>query len=193
MQWANQWTAFADGSHAKSQFGRKSFEVEMARRPKPIEHRIGEGNRSRRPLPKAPARVYGAPPPPRHFRGYALQAWRDFSKILRARGQLSKESGIALEALCACFAEWHELADDIRKHGRFQTVAVASSGAKVERPRPAVAALRDADRRLKGWLIEFGLTDASRGKVHTGGFSVPDETRDEEPLDDDPIARYGLN
>lgn len=108
------------------------------------------------------------------------------------RGQLTPDGEISLIALCQCYAEWVELAQDIAANGRFQLVLTKAGkedpdgeGSYMERLRPAVSAFQDCDRRLKGWLIEFGLTDASRGKV-----SAADSGKGEG---DDPLARYGLN
>lgn len=166
----------------------------MPRRPEPLEKRIGKGNTSHRPLPKSPpARVNTAPTMPAWFGELERQCWERTSHLLFARGQLSADSEASLIALCQCYAEWTELARDIKDNGRWQRVlTVAAQRGKedgeagyMERVRPAVAAFQDADRRLRAWLIEFGLTDASRGKV-TGAPEDPDGA-------DDPLARYGLN
>jgi P27 family predicted phage terminase small subunit len=157
----------------------------MSRRPDPIEKRVGKGNTQRRPLPaNAPARVPGTPAPPDWLQGHALTCWRKTAALLAARGQLSADSEISLLALCTTFDEWVTLAQDLRDHGRFQRVKTkAGAGAKgkasyMERTRPAVAMFADCDRRLKGWLVEFGLTDASRGKVS----GMPPEDGD-DPLE----------
>ncbi len=154
------------------------------RRAQPIEKKLGKGNPGRRPLnSKAPLRVAGEPVPPKHLRGYALECWHEYAGLLKKRGQLSAESRISLTALCEVYAEWCELRDDLQKNGRFQTVETKSGG-MMERQRPALSAFQDADRRLRAWLIEFGLTDASRAKVSV--------TPEEETDPDDPLAEFGL-
>jgi P27 family predicted phage terminase small subunit len=164
------------------------------RRPKPLEQRIGEGNPGKRPLPDAPERVAGEPVMPAHYKGHAQDCWHYYAEILRQRGQLSMESRLSFEGLCECYAEWRELHDDVRKNGRVQRVrTVASARTKdadgsdeseyLERQRPQVSMLADADRRLKAWLVEFGLTDASRGKV-----SAKEKSKTEDDL-----SEYGLN
>lgn len=161
------------------------------RRPQPLEKRAAKGNPTRRPMPNAPTRVEGQIDPPAELTGIALDCWVRLSQVLTARGQLSLDSYWSLIALCECFAEWEELRRDIRDHGRTQKVktkGAAKSRSKLavmERQRPQVAMFQDADRRLKGWLIEFGLTDASRGKV--GGTEPP------QGNSADPLAAYGLN
>lgn len=124
--------------------------------------------------------------------GHAAECWERTSGLLFQRGQLSADGQMALIALCQCYAEWVELVEDLRVNGRFQKVLTKAGsgvededdGAYMERARPSLAAFQDCDRRLKGWLIEFGLTDASRGKV-SGKPSAPEG--------DDPLAKYGLN
>lgn len=157
--------------------------MSVGRRPQPIEKRIGKGNPNNRPLPtNIPARVAGVPNPPKHLAGFSLECWNEYAPLLKQRGQISKESRISLTALCECYAEWRELGDDLRENGRFQKVTTGS-GDEMERVRPALAAYQDADRRLRAWLIEFGLTDASRAKVS----GTP------EADNDSPYAEFGLN
>lgn len=173
----------------------------VGRRPDPLEKRKAKGNPSRRPMPDSPpTRVEGVPEPPEFITGHALDAWRRAADLLAKRGQLSQDSYFALLAFATCYAEWLDLADDIRKNGRTQKVktkaGTRASGraapknskvdksALMERQRPQVAMFQDADRRLRAWLIEFGLTDASRGKVPAG---------DPGKKEEDPAAKYGLN
>lgn len=155
------------------------------RRPQTLEKKLGKGNPGRRPLnDKAPPRVSGDPKPPKGLAGYALECWKEYAGILKARGQWSRDSRLSFTALCEVYAEWRELADDLRKNGRFQMVETKAGGV-MERARPALSAFQDADRRLRAWLIEFGLTDASRAKVS----GTPEEDPDEE----NPLAEFGLH
>lgn len=83
-------------------------------------------------------------------------------------GVLTEADAVGLEQLCECYVEVQELRADVAENGRFQTVETKAGGA-MERLRPAYTALMDADRRLKGWLIEFGKTPAARSKVKSDG------------------------
>ena len=137
--------------------------------------------------PSPPERVAGVPVPPEWLEGHALDCWNRVGNLLAKRGQLSEDSTPSLTALCVTWAQWVELAQDLQKKGRTQRVRIRGAkagerGTTMERQRPQVAAFADVDRRLKGWLIEFGLTDASRGKVSTAPPTNPD----------DALARYGL-
>lgn len=183
--------------------------MSVGRRAEPLEKRIARGNPQRRPIPEnTPVRVAGVVLPPPYLSGVALDFWTEYSTILELRGQFTTESRVSFIALCECFAEWRELHDDIRLNGRTQKVKIYNSGkgkgksrksdesyvdefeddefTLMERQRPQVSMFQDADRRLKGWLTEFGLTDASRGKV---SGVAPGKKGDNE----DPLAAYGLN
>jgi P27 family predicted phage terminase small subunit len=165
------------------------------RKAEPLEKKVAKGARGAAAAAKAaPTRVESHPKAPAWLANHAKTCWERVSNILFMRGQLSADSEIALLGLSMCYAEWVELAEDLRVNGRFQKVktkAAAMSGnddeesAYMERARPCLAAFQDCDRRLKNWLVEFGLTDASRSKVTVGAPDAPDE--------DDPLARYGLN
>lgn len=102
--------------------------------------------------------------------------WLHVSYVLERRGQLSIESATSLEALCRCYSDWMDLAEAIRTHGYTYTT-VNKRGERKIYARPEVSMHADADRRLRGWLCEFGLTDASRGRV---AASAP--TPDVDPL-----------
>lgn len=132
-----------------------------------------------------PTRVVGVPNPPEWFGSDELTCWLDMCMLLEPRGQLSMDSRPSLIALCQCYAEWVSLVREIKVHGRtyWTTTTV---GENVEKARPQVAMLADADRRFKAWLTEFGLTDASRGKANG---APPGEG----PKADDPLAAYGLH
>ena len=51
----------------------------------------------------------------------------------------------------------------------------STAGETVIKGNPAVAMLADADRRFKGYLVEFGLTPAARSKVKVDGSEQKDE------------------
>ena len=110
----------------------------------------------------------GIPAPPEHLSEGARAAWGRFSSILDGMGVLTEADPAALEQLCETYAEVVALRADIAANGRFQTV-LTKSGDQMERLRPAYSALMDADRRLKGWLVEFGKTPAARAKVEADG------------------------
>ena len=169
----------------------------MPRRPKPLEVKEGQGTLRRCRVAKtAPARVPGALTAPADFTGHALTCWEEMTQLLSMRGQLTLDSRPSLERLCRTYEECRELEAVIAKQGRFQIVKT-QSGSRMRRAHPALALLADADRRYKGWLMEFGLTDASRSKVQVDPVNAPGAKRSDErkpaapPAN--PAAKYGLN
>jgi len=135
------------------------------RRPAPIEVKLATGVRSSRIPKNAPKPPKGIPTPPSHLSDEARRAWFAWVPVLDSMGVLAKADGLALERLCECYAEVVELSRDIQKNGRTQVV-VTKSGDAFERQRPQVAMLAAADRRLKSYIVEFGLSPAARSKVH---------------------------
>lgn len=171
----------------------------MPRRPEPLEIKEGKGTVRRSRVAKTPpARVPGNVEPPKGMSADALTCWRSMTDLLRMRGQLTLDSAPALERLCRTYAECCELERVLEKDGRFQRVKT-QSGSYMKRAHPAMALLADADRRYRGWLTEFGLTDASRGKVQADPARAPGaqpaagRPRRKPANPADPAARYGLN
>jgi P27 family predicted phage terminase small subunit len=133
---------------------------------KPTALRIAQGNRSRRPLPvnepRPPAVI--SDDPPAHLSPGARRAWAYYAPILRQARVLTVADLKALSEMCECESTVESLRADVHKNGRNQIV-ITTVGEEVEKPRPVIAQLHAAERALKGWLQEFGLTPASRSKV----------------------------
>ena len=164
------------------------------RPPKPLEVKEGMGNPGKRPMKTAPARVSGVPDMPSTFKGAAKTYWEWVVDLLGQRGQLTLDSRASLVALCECYAEREKLRKHLERKGHFQNVKT-TAGDTVEKLRPAVPAFQDADRRYRAWLVEFGLTDASRGKVQVNPARAPGAGKPaaKPAKDADPAAAYDLN
>lgn len=145
------------------------------RRPKPTHLKLVTGNPGKRTLNRAePSPARGVPEQPGHLSPGAKVAWEKFSSLLDKMGVLTEADGAALEQVSEIYAEIVSLRADIAINGRFQTV-LTKSGDEMERLRPSYSALMDADRRLKAWLVEFGVTPAARGKVKVNGAAEKQE------------------
>lgn len=140
------------------------------RRPKPTRLKVIQGNPGKRPLdpsepePEVPKDV---PQAPAHLSDDAAEEWEYLAPILHKLRLLTVADLLALERLVECYAEVRKLQQVIDTAGHtFEAVGMA--GDVIIRQRPEVRMLSDADKRLKAYLIEFGLTPAARSKVSAG-------------------------
>ncbi|WP_413732330.1 phage terminase small subunit P27 family [Sodalis sp. RH20] len=138
------------------------------RRPKPTHLKIVTGNPGKRPLnedePKPPREI---PSPPAYLSDWGKAAWGRLTLLLDQMGVLTVADTMALERLCDLYAEILRLRNQIDTEGN--TYTVETDGGFLIKGHPAVGQLADADRRFKGYLIEFGLTPAARTKVKVDG------------------------
>lgn len=150
----------------------------MGRRPKPAEMHTMAG--TWRPDRHAPPAIGAQRAPeavlPRHLSGDAREFWTRHAVRLRAAGLLDVDSAPAFERLCQVWAEVRGYDAYLAEHG-----TTYETGSMV-RTRPQVALRSEADKRLRQYLIEFGLTPAARTKVPR----APVDT----DAPDDPIDRY---
>lgn len=145
------------------------------RRPKPTHLKVVSGNPGKRAINKRepkPKRVI--PACPAHLSDASKVAWGRLCVLLDRMGVLTEADVLALERLCDCYAEILECRELITRDGR--TYSSVSTGKKegdepqmLVKANPAVAMLADADRRFKGYLVEFGLTPAARTKIEVKG------------------------
>lgn len=147
----------------------------MANVRKPTELKIAQGNKGHRPLSPElePQRITGgidrglvSPEAQPHF--------DRLRSVLEPRGQWSTDGYLAVVQLSELLAECADMRATIMLEGRFVDGKTHS----------AYIALAAADFRVRMWLQEFGLTDASRAKVK---IDAP------KGKTNDPLAAYGLN
>ena len=73
------------------------------RKPKPLELRVIEGNRGKRPLPEAAPTATGEPVKPRWLKGAAARLWSEYAPLLPWLGRADSE---ALAWWCSLAAEF---------------------------------------------------------------------------------------
>ncbi len=147
----------------------------MANRPKPSHLKLVRGNPGKRAVNKRePKPRREIPSPPAHLSDRGKVAWGKVSVILDRMGVLTEADAFALEMLCETYADILDARENLQG-GRYQTV-ITKSGDSMERARPALSDLQDADRRFRAWLVEFGLTPSARSRVKTEG------EKEEDPL-----------
>lgn len=141
---------------------------------KDVEVKKRQGNSGHRNLNKvAPKGALGTPEMPLGLSDVAQQEWNDIVPLLVRMGvQLCEGDGKALAAYCSCYAQWMLAEKEIAEYGITVNIVredpddgdVIFSEYKVN---PAVRVRSDALRQMKSFLIEFGLTPASRCKLET--------------------------
>jgi P27 family predicted phage terminase small subunit len=163
--------------------------------PKPTKLKIAAGNPGKRPLnPHEPQPVTSAPRMPAWLSKRAKAEWRRIVPELTNLGLLTRIDLAALAAYCQAYAELEEATRTLDKEGRvcvwpvlatqdvFEEVANETTGKTETRLKvakgqkigeklkshPAVQQQRDAARLVKQFISEFGLTPASRTRVHGG-------------------------
>jgi P27 family predicted phage terminase small subunit len=90
-------------------------------------------------------------------------------------GVLSEVDAIALELLSEAYSDYLGARAEIKAFGAETYATETANGDKMYRTHPAVAQRNDADRRIRGWLTEFGLTPSARTRVKADGQSEQDD------------------
>lgn len=115
----------------------------------------------RREIPSAPA----------HLSDGAKESWGYVAVILDEMGVLTRADRVALEGLCEAYTELRAARKSLADAGSITYETTNATGGKMIRPRPELAMIADADRRLMAWLTKFGLTPADRSRVSAANGS----------------------
>jgi P27 family predicted phage terminase small subunit len=119
------------------------------------------GNPGHRPLNENEPQPGGIPQCPGHLDKVARKEWRRISKELIAVGLLTEVDRAALAAYCCAWSRWVAAEERIQDHG---LVVKAPSGYPVQNPYVGIA--NTAMDQMRKFLVEFGLTPASRSRLH---------------------------
>ena len=143
------------------------------RRPLPTALKILTGNPGKRKLNRRePKGRPGVPACPKHVRGLAQEAWYRLGGQLATLRVLTDADGTALELCCLAYQEYRAALAVLQRRGT--TYATRTANGMIIRRRPEAAAASDAWRRVKGMLIELGLTPSARTKVTTTDLPTGD-------------------
>lgn len=102
---------------------------------------------------------------PRFLAGEARAEWKRVIPILCNMGVLTVADGKALAAYCSAYAQLAKAEAAIEKYGIICATLDQVTGVAELKVNPAVRVKSDALRQMKSFLIEFGLTPASRSKL----------------------------
>ena len=84
------------------------------RRPKPVELRVIEGNRERRPLPTDVPKAAGSPARPKWLKPLAATIWNEYAPLLPWLGRCDSEMLATWCVLAAQFSREQEAMDSAR-------------------------------------------------------------------------------
>ena len=142
----------------------------VGRKPAPTHLKLVKGNPGKRRLnenePKPRRERVSAPA---HVSDKARETWGYVSAILDGMGILTRPDALALEMLCEAYADYLAARSELKAFGSNYYETVNGQGGIMHRAHPAVAVMQDADRRIKAWLAEFGMTPSARTRVHGEG------------------------
>lgn len=131
---------------------------------KPTALKIRDGHQKSK-LPKnEPKPKRGIPPMPAFLDERTGKTWNELSAILDRMGVLTVADEMSLKLLCELYTDYCAARKEVRDEGMFYTT-INQSGGELVRVHPAMGVLSDCDRRLRQWLVEFGLTPSSRSRV----------------------------
>jgi P27 family predicted phage terminase small subunit len=140
----------------------------------PTKLKMLRGNPGRRPLnDREPEPEVKLPKPPEHLSDEAKREWRRAGKLLLEMGLVSDLDRAALAGYCAAWGRWVEAEAALKQYG---VVVKSPSGFPIQSPYLAIA--NKAMEQMRVFLLEFGLTPASRTRVHAS--PAPNEPN---PLD----------
>lgn len=149
------------------------------RPPKPTELKKLAGNPGKRKLNESePKPAKKLPTCPRHLTKEARAEWRRISRELADMNLLTAVDRAALAAYCQCWARWVEIEMELQRVDEETQKPVhellGSTDKGYDFANPLLGAANSAMKQMKGFLMEFGMTPASRSRVSVGG-DAPDD------------------
>ena len=109
--------------------------------------------------PKPESAAPGCPP---HLKGEAKKEWSRAVKELVASGLMTRLDRAALAGYCQAWERWIEAEEALRKTG---VIVKAPSGYAIQSPYLAIA--NKAMDQMRAFLVEFGMSPASRARAHS--------------------------
>lgn len=127
----------------------------------PTKIKLLTGNRGKRPLNDQEPEPEGKiPVKPRILQGIAKTEWKRITKELHGLGLLTEVDRTALAVYCQNWQRWCEAEKELEKGG---LVTTTEKGYMMQNPYVAIA--NKAAENMKKFLVEFGMTPASRSRV----------------------------
>lgn len=129
----------------------------------------------------------GIPEMPKFLALEGRAEWNRIVPILKDMNVLTVADGKALAAYCSSYAQLVMAEAAISKYGILNATLDQVTGVAELKVNPAVRIKSDALRQMKSFLLEFGLTPASRSKLKINANTDPADALDD--LFDAPTAK----
>lgn len=136
------------------------------RKSKPTALKIAQGNPGNRKLNKNEPKPSGIPECPSTLDEEAKIEWERISKQLIAMGLLTSVDRAALSAYCTAWSHFIEAEANVQKFGM---VIKSPRGAGFPIQNPYLGISNIAMTQMRQFLIEFGMSPASRTRLNVGG------------------------
>jgi P27 family predicted phage terminase small subunit len=134
------------------------------RKPKPSELKLLTGNPGKRPVRRAPGgqrQRLRAPAPPEWLPEDGQREWRRVAPLLLAMRVLRDTDLTALAVYCESYARYRQAQQELQDNGSLTT----DTGTGSIKTHPSVTVLNQAVAQMRAFMVEFGLTPSSRGRV----------------------------
>jgi P27 family predicted phage terminase small subunit len=128
-------------------------------RPLPTAVKEARGSYNRHPERRTNGEPepFGKPIKPRHLDSIASKEWTRITGLLSKMGVLSASDAPSLEQHCCAYSNWRKALARIDQGGETEEGRTYSAA--------AVREAREAADQVRRYLIEFGMTPASRTRV----------------------------
>src|SRR6476659_7495080 len=149
----------------------------MPARPTPTALKLLAGNPGKRPLNvEEPKPMREIPVPPEELNLKAREKYWEIAPLLMKMGCFTNVDALGLCQLVEAYVEYREAKAELESVGSSYYTVETKDGGHVIRLHPAVTVVRDCDRRIRAWLIEYGKTPAARARL-----KVESDQRNEDP------------
>jgi P27 family predicted phage terminase small subunit len=140
------------------------------RRPKPDEVHALNGNpgkrkRQKQNLAAAPAGNADVFQPPAWLDAIAKAQWRMEAPTLQRVNLMRETDRTAFATYCAAFSRYRVAQAVVKKSG--MTYTTVTKHGSMERIRPEVKILQDAEKTMRAFMVEFGTTPSSRTRINS--------------------------
>jgi P27 family predicted phage terminase small subunit len=144
------------------------------RRPKPTRLRKLEGNPGKRPInpdePEPPAGIVACP---EYLDASGKREWGRIYPLLTASKILTELDATALGAYCQEYSKWIAAEEKVKKLG---SIVTSPSGYPILNPYVSLG--KNALQAMHRFLVEFGMTPASRSRLR-----IESKSDEQDPLD----------